>query len=234
MTTTGALPRHRRGRPAGNGAAGRPARPASRRSRRTALAHPLSRRLLAARGRTEALETFPNAIRPERVALVAWALVRYEETPVGPYSELAATLIPDGGDGYGHIPFIVVDSLPSIVGGRANWLLPKALARFDWSDGGRAVAVSSDEPATPAWSVAVTFASTDEPAPVTVPSQVKQVSVDGVVRRFSGELSGSMRAGTVEVDAWADGPLAALIRPGSYDATGIIDCRFDVGPLDPA
>jgi hypothetical protein len=47
-----------------------------------------------------------------------------------PLSHRHLALIPDGGDGYGHIPFIVVDLLPSIVGGRVNWLLPKALARF--------------------------------------------------------------------------------------------------------
>jgi Acetoacetate decarboxylase (ADC) len=180
-----------------------------------------------------ALEAFPAAIRPERLALVAWALVRYEETPVGPYSEVAATLIPDGGDGYGHIPFIVVDSLPSIVGGRANWLLPKALARFAWTDGGREVTVTSDEPATPAWSISAGFSATEPPSVVTIPNLVQQVSVEGVVRRFGGELTGSMRAGTVTVDGHADGPLAALLAPGSYSATGMRDCEFTVGPLDP-
>jgi Acetoacetate decarboxylase (ADC) len=181
----------------------------------------------------EALEAFPDVIRPERVALVAWALVRYDETPVGPYSELAATLIPDGGDGYGHIPFIVVDSLPSIVGGRVNWLLPKALARFDWSDGGRTVTASSDQPASPAWSITVSFETSQSAAPVTIPNLVQQVTIDGVVRRFSGELSGSMRAGSVNVDGSADGALAALIATGRHDATGLRDCAFDVGPLDP-
>ena len=183
--------------------------------------------------RPAALEAFPAAIRPERLALVAWALVRYEDTPVGPYSEVAATLIPDGGDGYGHIPFIVVDSLPSIVGGRVNWLLPKALARFEWSEDGRAVTVTSDEPATPAWSISVSFSSAEPPSVVTIPNLVQQVSVDGVVRRFGGELTGSMRAGTVDVDGHADGPLAALLVPGSHPATGMKDCEFGVGGLDP-
>jgi hypothetical protein len=179
-----------------------------------------------------ALEAFPLVIRPSSVALVAWALVRYEDTPVGPYSEIAATLIPNGGDGYGHIPFIVVDSLPSIVGGRANWLLPKALARFDWSDDGRSVTATSDEPATPAWSISVRYGSAGDVAAIVVPNHVEQVSTDGVVRRFDGELSGSMQAGTVHIDGHADGPLSALLRPGSHNATVMTNCQFDVGPLN--
>jgi hypothetical protein len=180
-----------------------------------------------------ALEAFPDAIRPERIALVAWALVRYEQTPVGPYSEIAATLIPDGGDGRGHIPFIAVDSLPSIVGGRTNWLLPKSLARFDWSTDGMTVTASSDEPAAPAWSITVSFESTETAEAVTIPNQVQQVSVDGVVRRFNGELTGSMRGGTVEVGGGATGVLSALLKTGTHSATGMINCDFAVGPLDP-
>jgi hypothetical protein len=34
----------------------------------------------------------------------------------------------------GTSPFIAVDSLASIVAGRANRALPKTLARFDWPD----------------------------------------------------------------------------------------------------
>jgi hypothetical protein len=179
-----------------------------------------------------AIEAFPAAIRPDSVALVAWALVRYEDTPVGPYSEIAATLIPNGGDGYGHIPFIVVDSLPSIVGGRANWLLPKALADFDWSEDGKSVTVTSGEPSSPAWSISVSYETSGDISAVTVPNHVEQVSTDGVVRRFDGDLSGSMQTGTVQVDGHADGPLAALLRIGSHDATTMTHCQFDVGPLN--
>jgi hypothetical protein len=178
-----------------------------------------------------AIETFPPAIRPTSVALVAWALVRYEDTPVGPYSEIAATLIPAGGDGYGHIPFIVVDSLPSIVGGRANWLLPKALAHFEWSGDGRSVTVTSEQPATPAWSITVSYVPAGDTADIAVPNHVQQVSTDGVVRRFDGELTGTMQGGTVQVDGFADGPLAALLALGSHDATIMTDCQFNVGPL---
>jgi hypothetical protein len=165
------------------------------------------------------------------VALVAWALVRYDETPVGPYSEVAATLIPGSGDGYGHIPFIVVDSLPSIVGGRANWLLPKALAHFDWSADGRSVTARSDQPAEPAWSISVRYEAAGEPSPVSIPNHVRQVSTAGVAHRFEGTIAGSLSPTRVGVSGAADGPLAALLVPGQYDGTLIADCQFDVGPL---
>jgi hypothetical protein len=179
-----------------------------------------------------AIETFPAAIRPDAIALVAWALVRYEDTPVGPYDEVAATLIPADGDGHGHIPFIVVDSLPSIVGGRANWLLPKALADFAWSDDGRSVTVTGVAPAEPAWSMSLTYRADGDAAPIAVPNQVQQVSVDGDVRRFVGELTGSMQAGTIDVQARADGPLAALLRSGTHGAAIVSDARFDAGALE--
>jgi hypothetical protein len=180
-----------------------------------------------------AIEVFPDAIRPESIALVAWALVRYEDTPVGPYSEIAATLIPNGEDGYGHIPFIVVDSLASIVGGRANWLLPKALASFTWSEDGRSVDAASDQPETPAWSMRIEFQPSGEASPLSIPNHVQQVTTDGVVRRFDGSINGSMTAATVVVAGHADGPVAALLRPGSYDGSIMADCEFDVGPLNP-
>jgi hypothetical protein len=178
-----------------------------------------------------AIETFPDVIRPGAVALVAWALVRYADTPVGPYSEIAATVLPDGGDGYGHIPFIVVDSLASIVGGRVNWLLPKALADFAWSADGLSVTATSGQPATPAWRISVQCRPEAAALAATLPSQVRQASTDGTVGRVDSELIGSLAAATIEVDGQADGPLAALLRPGSYDGSILRDCSFNVGPL---
>lgn len=181
-----------------------------------------------------ALETFPAAIRPEKIASVAWALVRYKETPVGPYDEIAATLLPEDGDGYGHIPFIAVDSFPSIVGGRANWLLPKALARFVWSKDNLSVNVTADAPAKPGWSVTATVLPSGEATRLEIPNLVQQVSTDGEVRRFEGAMSGSMRPASVTINGVAEGPLASLLLPGSYDGTLLADCRFNVGGLNPA
>jgi len=180
-----------------------------------------------------ALDAFPKVIRPDGIALVAWALVRYEHTPVGPYDEIAATLIPDGGDGYGHIPFIAVDSYPSIVGGRTNWLLPKSLARFVWSKDNLSANVTADAPAKPGWSINVTVWPTGEATKQKIPNQVQQVSVDGEVRRFDGQIAGSMQAATVTVDGVAEGPLSTLMVSGSYAGTVLSDCKFEVGALNP-
>lgn len=81
-------------------------------------------------------------------ALTVGAVVDYLSSPVGPYREVFAgpllrgTVLP-----VVHIPFIAVDSLPSVHGGRAHWSLPKALAQF--SVDGRTATGDG-------WSVAVT------------------------------------------------------------------------------
>ncbi|HTR69071.1 MAG TPA: acetoacetate decarboxylase family protein [Mycobacteriales bacterium] len=179
-----------------------------------------------------ALAAYPEVIRPKSVALVAWALVQYGDTPVGPYSELAATLV--GGDSdYAHIPFIVVDSLASIVGGRANWLLPKALARFVWTDDTLGVSIVNEVPALPAWSARVTITPGPDANRLTVPNHLEQVSTDGAVRRFDGEITGMVRGATIDVDAEAHATLAVLLRSGRYDGTIITDCDFRMGPLHP-
>jgi hypothetical protein len=156
-------------------------------------------------------------------------LVRYDETPVGPYSEIAATLMPD--DGVGHIPFIVVDSLTSIVGGRANWLLPKALAEFAWAEDFSSVAIHPVDPAVPTWSAAVTVEAAGDPVPMTIPSQLRQVSTDGMAGTCVGSMSGAMQSATITVEARTDGPLAALLKSGRYDGTVLADSQFTCGPL---
>jgi hypothetical protein len=180
----------------------------------------------------DALDALPPEIRSAGISLVAWALVRYADTPVGPYDEVAATLLPADGD-YGHIPFIVVDSLPSIVGGRTNWLLPKALAEFDWDDENNAVTISAHIPASPAWRMRVSFEAAGDASPLEVPNHVQQVSTDGEVRSFDGTMTGAMRSATVTVDGHADGPLSSLLIPGHYDGTMLTDCEFNVGALNP-
>jgi hypothetical protein len=186
-----------------------------------------------------ALEAIPEAVRPafestQGASIVAWALVRYGDTPVGPYSEIAATLLAADPDGYGHIPFIVVDSETSVVGGRANWLLPKALADFDWSADGLTVTVTAKEPACPAWTITVEVAVSGDPMPLSIPSRVQQASTAGWVGRFEGEMSGALRSATVTVNGFADGPLAGLLRAGQHGATILTEATFDVGPLVPS
>jgi Acetoacetate decarboxylase (ADC) len=79
-----------------------------------------------------------QALVPEEVSAGATpiatlgALIRYLDTPVGPYSEIIGAIIyRRGGTVFSHIPFIAVDSPASVVAGRTNWALPKTLASFE-------------------------------------------------------------------------------------------------------
>jgi hypothetical protein len=83
--------------------------------------------------------------------LVLGAFVEYLDSPVGPYREVfAGPLLRGRGRPAVHIPFIAVDSVPSVHGGRAHWGLPKALASFGGDVGAGRVAASGD-----GWSVHV-------------------------------------------------------------------------------
>ena len=65
-------------------------------------------------------------------SLALGGFVHYLDSPVGPYREvlvgqlLRGSLLP-----VVHVPFIAVDSLPSVHGGRTHWQLPKAFADFE-------------------------------------------------------------------------------------------------------
>src|SRR4051794_10476403 len=93
-----------------------------------------------------AAAALPDALRAApRVPLSVAALVRYADTPVGPYRELAAcpVLFLDDLRVAGHVPFIAVDSGASAAAGRALWALPKRLAAFTWPpSAGSAAAVA--------------------------------------------------------------------------------------------
>ena len=60
---------------------------------------------------------------------VIGGMVSYRDTPVGHYDEvLGAVVFRRGLTPRGTIAFMAVDSETSIVGGRANWAMPKTLA----------------------------------------------------------------------------------------------------------
>ena len=66
------------------------------------------------------------------------ALVDYLDSPVGPYREVfAGVLLRRFGLPTVHVPFIAVDSLPSLRAGRVHWALPKAPATFTGAVGER-------------------------------------------------------------------------------------------------
>lgn len=93
-------------------------------------------------------------------------LVDYEDTPVGPYQEVvAAAALRRGRRVLGQVPFIAVDSLPSVHGGRSNWALPKTTATFTGGAGERATTVRGD-----GWSVTARIGRTGPRLPLRVSS----------------------------------------------------------------
>jgi hypothetical protein len=90
------------------------------------------------------------------------AFVDYEDTPVGPYQEvLAAAAVRRGRRVLGQVPFIAVDSLPSVHGGRANWALPKSTATFRGDVGDGAISARGD-----GWSLTAHAARTGPGVPM--------------------------------------------------------------------
>jgi hypothetical protein len=83
-----------------------------------------------------------RALAPEfqgrrTIPLTIGAFIRYAQTPVGSYGEILAApvLLAEAPLPPSSVPFIAVDSIPSIHGGRTEWALPKALARFTFAAG---------------------------------------------------------------------------------------------------
>ena len=84
------------------------------------------------RAAREVRAALPASLRSWRPLLLVTSLVHYDQTPVGAYDEVVASVILLRGRHWvAHVPFIAVDSEASIVGGRVNWALPKTMAAFE-------------------------------------------------------------------------------------------------------
>lgn len=94
---------------------------------------------------------------PFRGGLGGIMLVRYTNSPVGPYDELL--LVPGryqfGDTTYYRISQIYVSSLDSVINGRRNWNVPKKLAVFQWSDNNTFVKIFLPESTEPFCTVRV-------------------------------------------------------------------------------
>ncbi|SHM92930.1 acetoacetate decarboxylase family protein [Cryptosporangium aurantiacum] len=150
------------------------------------------------------------------------AFVRYRETPVGPYSEVFASpvLLRKWPVPPMHIPFMAVDSLTSVHGGRTNWALPKTLASFEWS--GAAVSAVGD-----GWKVSAEARASTPQFPMAGGLRTLQV-FDGEPRSAWVGMHGRARLGRVTVSA--TGPtLSRWLTPGRHPALLISDSTMNVG-----
>lgn len=93
----------------------------------------------------------PEGVRVDGrpLPLTVGAFVDYRTSPVGGYREvLAGPLLRRAGWPTAHVPFLAVDSLPSVHGGRAHWDLPKVLAFFEGEPEAGTISATGD-----GWSV---------------------------------------------------------------------------------
>jgi hypothetical protein len=178
------------------------------------------------RASATALGLLPQQLQPGLPITVA-AFVTYLDTPVGPYSEILASPqllarpLTRRVLARVHVPFIAVDSLASVHGGRAHWTLPKAMAVFQ---GTRAVGdgwqVSAEASARGPWLPAVGRLGSS------------QVSATGLVTSSVTTSRARARLAKVYVEVSSTGDLASWLLPGSHRGL-VLRGRMVVGPASP-
>lgn len=130
---------------------------------------------------------------------------RYEESPVGPYLELAVGEPARLGARPGVcITTMVVDSPDSRIGGRLNWGFPKELGTLHWESEGEARSLVWEER-----KVKVRAVPTGPAVPLLMPMRALQRRADGVVV-VPGRLRGRGRRCRVEVEVVEGDALAGL------------------------
>jgi hypothetical protein len=153
---------------------------------------------LPRRGTSSALPALPQQLRHGTITLVpAGALVRYLDTPVGPYSEvLGGVLLLGRRLPALHVPFLAVDSAASVVGGRVNWALPKTFAEFD----GVPAVGACMEARGGGWAVQARAGRRGLPLPAAAAGRVQQIGAGG--RRWSSRarVHGLARLVLVDVE----------------------------------
>ena len=174
-----------------------------------------------------ALAALPAALRARvRLPLVVGAFVRYLDSPVGPYDELIGAVLYR--PLHAHVPFICVDSVPSIHGGRAHWALPKAMARFHREEDGP-VAATGD-----GWRVAAAPQPRGPRLPALAVLSTTQLDGDGRERTARSTARGRARLGRVVVQVGTDragepGSIAGWLRAGRHRGA-VLSAALQVGP----
>lgn len=156
----------------------------------------------------------PAPLRADTRALArGGGLVRYLDTPVGAYAEaLGAEVIWRGRKAGVHVPFMAVDSPISVVGGRANWSLPKTLARFEGDPvSDRAMTARGD-----AWELSARARVLGPPLPYRTDFALLQISPDGSVRRAAGRMRGRARPARVTVEVSGGADLRRCVGEGGF------------------
>jgi len=195
-----------------------------------------------------AVAALPPPLRGRvRLPLVVGAVVRYLDSPVGPYDEVLGAVL------YrplrAHVPFLAVDSPASVHGGRAHWALPKTLAAFERDTGaadgdaqdGSAQDVSAQDVGAahagvvaqgPGWRIAATARPRGPQLPALGLLTLDQV-VAGQLRSARVHARGRARVGRVVVQVGTDlagrpGSIAGWLRSGRHPGV-VLSGRLRVG-----
>jgi hypothetical protein len=168
----------------------------------------------------DAAHHLPEALRGRpTIPLTVGAFVRYRETPVGPYGEILAApvLLAEAPLPAACVPFIAVDSLASIRGGRENWDLPKTLARFAFGAG--TASAEGD-----GWRVDARIRARPRALPIRLPLRDRQPAA-GLIDILA---AGRAQPAIVELDV--SGPqLPQWLLRGPHPAIAIRDARMTFG-----
>ena len=148
---------------------------------------------------------------------------RYDDSPVGPYRELAVGEPAHLGARLGVcITTMVVTSVDSRLGGRVNWGFPKELGTLVWLDEGDDRVLRWEERG-----IAVRATPVGPPLPVLVPLRALQRRADGLVS-VRGHARGRGRMARVDVTVPEDDPLAGL--DGRHRGLMVAGMRLVVSP----
>jgi hypothetical protein len=130
---------------------------------------------------------------------------RFDDSPVGPYRELAVGQPARLGARPGMcMTTMVVTSADSRLGGRVNWGFPKELGTLVWLDDGDDRVLRWEER-----EIVLRASPVGPPLPVLLPLRALQRRADGPVSVW-GHARGRGRVARIDVDIAADDPLAAL------------------------
>ncbi len=128
---------------------------------------------------------------------------RYDQSPVGPYLELAVCVPARIGARVGLcVTTMVVNTVDARRGGRVNWGLPKELGTLDWSEDGETRILHWAER-----DLTLRGSPIGPPMPTFVPFRLLQRAADEPVTA-TARLKGRGRLARVVVEVAADDPLA--------------------------
>ena len=184
----------------------------------------------AHRASPDARDLLPPELRDRVVAEVTvGAFLRYLASPVGSYHEvLAAPLLVRPWPGV-SVPFIAVDSLASVQGGRAHWALPKTVAEFDWAPGVAGAARATGD----GWSVRAQPRALPVSVPLAAWFSLTQPAAAGGLLCTRVRASGWGRAASVEVQTEGVA-LPTWLRSGRHAGLVVRRARQIVGRPRPA